>query len=283
MSMARYLRFASVVIVAALLTSVEGLAQLQRLAEIGRAADNQQLLLSDRSGEIPLPAGTPASAGAPVVVAVSKPTGESLVVSPNIAPPPDALFLPSADRLSPLEQTYLDAFTILRGDNSCSRFFGGARVIEVLNELKKQLRPGYTESGIAVKMSGETISYTSFNYGFSYRLFAKAELNLKGAFYSANTFHSGASVPSVGRFSPNTREARVTILLHELGHLVETADKQWLLPNDGKDPSLSIRNTQQIIRVCGEQIEELSSTSFESELQMARVAASDHALQASVQ
>ena len=132
-------------------------------------------------------------------------------------PIPEVLFLPRANQLSPLDQAYLDAFSILIQDNSCSRFYGGSRVITVLNQLKKQLKQTYMDSTLAVKMSGSTMSVMSLNYGFSYRLFDKAELNLRGSFYHDNTFRVNGTVPAIGSFSPNTREARATILLHELG------------------------------------------------------------------
>jgi len=284
MSLARYLKFVSIVLAGGLLALVEGFGQ-QPVAEMAAANGEHQLRSSDQPGDPakPLVAGTPASVGTKAADdATAKPVGDSHAATP-IVPIPDALFLPSANDLSPLDQAYLDAFSILRGDNTCSRFFGGSRVIEALNELKKQLKPTYTDSGIAMRMIGTTTSFSSFKYGFSYRMFAKAEVNLRGSFYFANTFHTGASVPWIGGFSPNSREARVTILLHELGHLIQTSDKQWLLPNDGNDRSLSTKNTDRIVAVCGEQIRQLSSTSFESELQMARTAAADHALQASVQ
>ena len=289
MSIARYLKLASVVFVGSLLALVDGLAQQQPVVERVSVNDYHQLENIDQPTDAPrsVPVGTPfvKTTNKPVADAAeaTKPVSEAGASIPTPAPLPEALFLPSADHLSPLDKAYLDAFSILRGDNSCSRFFGGARVIEVLNELKKQLKSTDIDSSIAVKMSGTTMSVTSRKYGVSYRLFARAELNLRGSFYHANTFHSGASVPWIGSFSPNTREARVTILLHELGHLVETSDKSWLLPNDGNDASLSSRNTQQIIAVCGEQIRQLSGTSFEHELQMARSATSDSSLQASIQ
>jgi hypothetical protein len=92
-------------------------------------------------------------------------------------------------------------------------------------------------------------------------------LNLRGAFYKGNTFHHDQTVPAVGLFAPNSREARVTILLHELGHLVEKSPSSWLLPNDGNDALLSHKNTERIIGVCGEQIRQLERASFESELE----------------
>jgi hypothetical protein len=116
------------------------------------------------------------------------------------------------------------------------------------------------------------MSITSAKYGFSYRLFDKAELNLRGPFYQANIFPFNASVPAIGAFLPNTREARVTILLHELGHLIKNSDKQWLLPDDGSDSLVSHQNTRRIVAVCGKEIRHLSGVRFGQQLQVARSA-----------
>lgn len=285
MSIGRCLGFAGIVLVGSFLALVEGLAQqLQPIVEMASANEKHQLERIDQL-RVTNPAVPPATPSVETANAVSGATEPGSEAHPTVLhlPAPEALFLPSADHLSPLDEAYLDAFSILRGDNSCSRFFGGSRVIEVLNELKKQLKPGYAESSVAVKMSGTTVSISNFQNGFSYRLFARAELNLRGSFYHSNSSLSGASVPGIGSFSPNTREARVTILLHELGHLVEASDERWLLPNDGNDLSLSSRNTEQVIAVCGKQIRQLSGTSFAHELQSARSAATDSTLQASIQ
>jgi hypothetical protein len=182
-------------------------------------------------------------------------------------PIPARLALPNAEHLSALDQAYLDAFSILKQDNTCSRFYGGPQVIQVLNELKNQLTTTNLHSGIAVRMSGTTTSFFSMKYRLSYRLFDKAELNLRGAFYKGNTFHHDQTVPAIGIFAPNSREARVTILLHELGHLVSKSPNSWLLPNDGNDALLSNKNTERIIGVCGAQIRQLERASFESELE----------------
>lgn len=190
--------------------------------------------------------------------------------------------MPNADQLTPLDEAYLDAFSILKEDNTCSAFYGGPPAIEVLNRLKQQLKPTHLASTVAVRMTGKTMSLISVSYPLSYRLFDKAELNLRGPFYRGNAFNSDGSVPSIGSFLPNTREARVTILLHELGHLIERPDKQWLLPNDGTSDYLSRENTEHVVAVCGEQIRRRSRISFAQELQAARPSSSDSAIAANV-
>lgn len=188
----------------------------------------------------------------------------------NAAPQPErpeVLPLPNANRLTLLDAAYLDAFSILKEDNVCSAFYGGPPAIQVLNQLKQQLKPKHFDNTIAVRMTGKTGNWISLQYSLPYRLFAKAELNLEGPFYSGNVLHSGRSI---GGFRPNTREARVTILLHELGHLIKRPDKQWLLPNDGTSDYLSQENTERVVAVCGKQIRGLSRISFAKELQAAR-------------
>ncbi len=109
-----------------------------------------------------------------------------------------------------------------------------------------------------------------------------AHVNVNGPFYSGNAFNSRLSMPNIGGFLPNTREARVTILLHELGHLIKGSDKRWLLPNDGGNDYLSQENTKHVIALCGDQIRHLSRISFARELQVARTTSSGSATNANV-
>jgi hypothetical protein len=183
---------------------------------------------------------------------------------------PHALSLPNANQLTPLDEAYLDAFSILKEDNTCSTFYGGPPVIEVLNQLKQQFKVTNLKGTVTVRMTGKAMNVTSLPYSLSYRLFDKAELNVNGPFYRGNAFNSQLSMPNIGGFLPNTREARVTILLHELGHLIKRPDKQWLLPDDGGNDYLSQENTKRVIALCGEQIRRLSRISFAQELQAAR-------------
>ena len=181
--------------------------------------------------------------------------------------PPEALLLPLAKELTLIDKAYLDAFSILRGDNTCSAFYGGPPAIEVLNKLKEQLKPKHLGNTVVVRMTGKTVTVTNLRYALtSYRLFDKAEVSLEGPFYRVNAFHLHGSI---GGFRPNTREARVTILLHELGHLIARPDKGWLLPDDTND-HVSVENTERVIAVCGRQIRNLGRINFAQELQAAR-------------
>jgi hypothetical protein len=233
MSIGWCLKFAGVVAVGGLLTIGEVLAQQPVIAETGLTKSIQRI-------------------------------SEAHIV-PHAEPPP-ALSL-TAKELTPLDGAYLDAFSILRADNTCSTFYGGPAAIEVLNQFKLQLKPGLLDSSVAVRMSGSTTNHMSLHDALSYRLFQKAQLNLEGPFYRRSLSYSDLSI---GGFLPNTREARVTILLHELGHLIGRRDRQWLLPNDGASEDLMRENTKRVIRACREQIKRLRRISFAQELQAAR-------------
>jgi hypothetical protein len=156
-------------------------------------------------------------------------------------------------KLNDLDKAYLDVFTILRDDNACSRLYGGPVAIEALNELMRVVRPSYLDRQIAVRMSGSTTLYRNAVTGFSFRMFEKAEINREGSFYRGN-MPSQQRVPPVANYQPNTRQTRVALLLHELGHLVRGADKNWLLLDDGHDRDLSEKNTKYIVDVCRDDI-----------------------------
>jgi hypothetical protein len=148
------------------------------------------------------------------------------------------------------------SLSILKDDNSCSRFYGGPAAIEVLNRLTQQLVPARFDNYIGLRMMGVTRLAQNHSTRISYRLFEKVELNLNGPFYKGNTV--GAQVvPSVGIFQPNTRAARATILLHELGHLIRLSGDQFLLRDDGNSDAYSRENTSRVISVCFNEINEL--------------------------
>ena len=192
---------------------------------------------------------------------------ESIPSRYNPEPLPEPLSLPVARKLSDLEEAYLDSYSILKQDNSCSEFFGGPKAIEALNELTKQLRPVYLDRHVGFRMTGETTSVLNIRNGFKYRLFEKAEVNLNGPFYRTSTLPNRPRLSLVGTFPPSSREARVTLLLHELGHLIQKSDDNWLLRDDGKDTRQSEENTRRVIEACGKQIRELHRFSFADELQ----------------
>jgi hypothetical protein len=204
--------------------------------------------------------------------------GSSAEVKPEPTTPSEVApwtLLPFADLKKPtlIEKAYLDAYTILKEDNSCSRFYSGPSAISALNHLVGNLTPTYFNRAIAFRMRGATTWVQNSRTGRSYRLFEKAEINLSGSFYKGNYSTSEARTPVIGYFQPNTREARVTILLHELGHILTKPNKEWVLPDDGADPEISRQNTNRVIDACRDQIKGLSHLSPEQELVGARTAA----------
>jgi hypothetical protein len=180
--------------------------------------------------------------------------------------------LPLSDPRKPteLEGAYLDSFSILKDSNACSAFYGGPLAIAALNQLAQQIRPTHLDRRIGFRMTGQTMIVTSAITHFTFRLFDKVEVNLDGPFYRGNVSSARVKVPQIGPFEPNTREARVTSILHELGHLVRRPDGQWVLPNDGDDFGQSQENTRRVLDVCGERIRAVRNFSFEEELLGAR-------------
>jgi hypothetical protein len=144
---------------------------------------------------------------------------------------------------------YKDVYGALKGDNPCSRFFGGSRVaVTVLNEFSRRLsRKTLGARDVGLVMSGDYTLYHDMRTGASYRLFDNAVVNRAGPFAAVPT-PSGARF-RVGRFPAWSRKARALMLLHEMGHLVRGPDG-WLLPNDGGDAALSDRNTRTVESRC---------------------------------
>jgi hypothetical protein len=184
----------------------------------------------------------------------------------SFAPKRTALTSTDPKKLSALDRAYLDAFTILRENNGCSQLYGGPSAIEALNELVVRLRPTYLDHNVAIRMSGETTLFKNNRNGFSFRMFEKAEINRGGPFYRANG-PTERRIPLVGRFQPNTREARLVVLLHELGHLVGSADDHWVLSDDGNDTGLSVKNSEFVVRTCRKEIDLIGRMTAKAQLE----------------
>jgi hypothetical protein len=175
----------------------------------------------------------------------------------NIAVQP--LFSRSSQALSLLDKAYLDAYTILQESNSCSQFFGGPRIATgVLNSLQPRLQTAVIENHVGINMLGAITFVTDYETGVNYRLFQKALVNLRGPFYKSANYQSQNFFHKIGYYPANTREARVTMLLHELGHLLPGSNNRWLLPDDGNNPIQVAANTSIIMDRCSEQIKHLS-------------------------
>jgi hypothetical protein len=276
MSRERSIGPASILALVGLLSLAEARAQQLRLTEPVATANHVYQLESQTQpySSPEQPAATSTATNGPNVepkVEAAKenhaPAGTlTEAVRPRATALSSALDLPSLSKLTPLDKAYLDVFSILREDNECSRFYSGPRAIEALNQLKLQLKPAYLDRSIALRMQGQTSFTTNHATGLAYRLFDRAELNINGPFYKTSVFPLDSTVHRIGEFSPNTREARVTILLHELGHMIQTSANSFLLPNDGNDPAMSKQNTMRVVEVCREQIKGQSRIPFEQAL-----------------
>jgi hypothetical protein len=180
----------------------------------------------------------------------------------NLSIPAQPLWSNSSGQPTLIDKTYLDAYAILRENNSCSRFFGGPRVATVvLNSLYPKLETSLIENHVGISMSGSITMVTDFQTGASYRLFKRAFVNLTGPFYRSANSKSQGFFHKIGYYLANTREARVTMLLHELGHLLRGSDGLWLLPDDGDSHVQVAANTATIMNKCSEQIKALSMES----------------------
>jgi hypothetical protein len=151
--------------------------------------------------------------------------------------------------------SYSDAFRVLSQESSCSRFYGGPRLaLTVLNGLAPQLRSRPLGQGsVGILMSGGYDIYRDGATGITYRLFKEAFINSDGPFLMRVHRPQSARL-RIGRFEAETRQAKVLLLLHEMGHLVEAHGGGWLLPDDGGDAEQSERNTRTIESQCLKQL-----------------------------
>jgi len=188
-----------------------------------------------------------------------KPKQASETATPSVSAEPSPVPIPTPLHLAIQKKlytdTYLDAYGILKEDNSCSRFFGGAlKAIEVLNRLTEQFKKKPLDNPqVAVKMSGPYSNVSNRQTGASYRLFEQVLINTNGPFALPPVI-TATHKQAVGRFRTDTREARALILLHEIGHLLRGADGNWLLPNDGTDAEVSLQNTITVQSNCLKQL-----------------------------
>lgn len=180
------------------------------------------------------------------------PVEPSTNVTLPIAPSP----LISEDRV--LGSAYYDTLSILSTTNRCSDFFGGpAAAVDVFNKLIGKVEKDRFSEHVAMRMSGPVTNLLNNISKLRYRIFDKVSINTKGPFYRTRFSDWYPLKPRIGTFEPNTKEVRVLILLHELGHLLRGDDGNWLLPNDGDNEDLSKMNSEKIKDVCGDQIKGL--------------------------
>ncbi|HEX8633076.1 MAG TPA: hypothetical protein VF703_02880 [Pyrinomonadaceae bacterium] len=198
-------------------------------------------------------ASAPVAASPDERAATTAGTPKRAVLVSMPAPVPTPLRIPSANRR--YADSYMDAYRILREENTCSRFFGGAaNATAVLNRFAEQLRQQrFANPNVAVEMSGDYVLVHDSRTGAAYRLFERAVVNSVGPLY-LRPLQAQAQRRAIGRFPSDTRAARALILLHEIGHLVRGTDGRWLLPNDGHNAELSVRNTVTVENYCRRQL-----------------------------
>jgi hypothetical protein len=184
----------------------------------------------------------------------------------NLFTPEQPLIASSARSLTTIDKTYLDVFTILKENNSCSRFFGGSTIATVvLNFLYPNLKEqSLDQTEIGIVMSGAVTSGADAESGLTFRLFENAVINRQGPFFQSYNPKTHKFFSKVGDYPANTREARAVMILHELGHLTRGASGQWLLPNDGGNLHQVIANTEAVLQQCNEQVKALSHPRLEA-------------------
>ena len=154
-----------------------------------------------------------------------------------------------------LTRAYFDVFSILSKENSCSSFYGGPRTATtVLNRFVTLVRPGSLVREVTFQMKGRPRLVHDGPSNTSYRLFDNSVVNVDGAFYQRREDLPRKFPADVGTFRPGTRPARALILLHELGHLIQGHDGDWLLPDDGNDDRRSRANTVRVQAACRAQL-----------------------------
>ena len=176
---------------------------------------------------------------------------------------PSALPLVREDDV--FSSAYYDAVAILRAGNRCSEFFGGVSTVDILDRLIAKMHKDYFKADIGIRMTGETENILNTQTNRRYRMFENVELNGNGPFYRNTYSDSAVPLPGIGTYAPGTREARVLMLLHELGHTIKGDEGKWLLPNDGDDESLSLRNSMKIEKICGDEISNLGRVEGKAE------------------
>jgi len=155
-------------------------------------------------------------------------------------------------------QAYSDVYKILSDQNTCSRFYGGpATATIVLNGFVRNVKSEPLTRDVAFRMTGRLRLIRESATGLPYRLFERAMVNTNGSFYQRREDPMRKFPSDVGNFSPGSRPARALILLHELGHLIQNHEGDWLLPDDSGNGVQSNANTLRVQKECRVQLEAL--------------------------
>jgi len=157
-----------------------------------------------------------------------------------------------------ITQAYIDVFKILSNPNTCSEFYRGPRTATtVLNGFVTRVKSQSLLREVSFEMAGPRIIRAPAT-GASYRLFEKTMVNTNGSFYQRRADPLRKFPSDVGNFAPGSRAARALILLHELGHLIQDENGEWLIPDDGFDKTQSKANTLRVQQVCGKELKALN-------------------------
>jgi len=155
-------------------------------------------------------------------------------------------------------QAYSDVYKILSNQNTCSRFYGGSRPATiVLNGFVRNVKSQPLTRDVAFRMAGRLRLIHEPGTGASYRLFENALVNTNGSFYQRREDPMRKFPSDVGSFNAGSRPARALILLHELGHLIQDENGDWLLPDDDHNGPQSKANTLRVEQECRTQLEAL--------------------------
>jgi len=157
-----------------------------------------------------------------------------------------------------ITQAYIDVFKILSNPNTCSEFYRGPRTATtVLNGFVTRVKSQSLLREVSFAMACPRILRDQATAA-SYRLFEKTMVNTNGSFYQRRADPLRKFPSDVGNFAPGSRAARALILLHELGHLIQDENGEWLIPDDGFDKTQSKANTLRVQQVCGKELKALN-------------------------
>ena len=155
-------------------------------------------------------------------------------------------------------QAYSDVFKILSDQNPCSSFYGGPRAATtVLNDFVVLVQSQPMQREVTFQMVGTPRLVRDRASGASYRLFDRTLVNTNGSFYQRRVELMREYPSDIGDFAPGSRQGRALILLHELGHLIQDEDGDWLIPDDGHNGPQSKANTLRVQQACRVQLETL--------------------------
>lgn len=158
-----------------------------------------------------------------------------------------------------ITQAYFDVFKILSDQNTCSDFYRGPRTATtVLNGFVRRVKSQSLLRDVSFEMVGSPRVIRDPATGASYRLFEKTMVNINGSFYQRRADPMRKFPSDVGNFAPGSRAARALILLHELGHLIQDENGEWLIPDDGFDGRQSKENTLRVQQVCRKELNKLN-------------------------